>query len=129
MCQPEVPRCRQHSRGGARESHHPGRRRPAAMARNAGKPEGGPAQAVMVISEVTDPALNEDIADRAATAGFEQLLPEYSPRTAAAGAEREAAMRPDAALEEGRALEEDPPTPCAGSAAPGYGGRIGTVGF
>jgi carboxymethylenebutenolidase len=130
MCHPEVP---------------PGSRTPevarqdvtipvgdgAAMPAMLATPEGGPAPAVLVVSDVYGPSpFYEDLAARAATAGFEALLPDYFFRVG--GLEertREAAMARRQRLDEGRALEDLRDSLRWLRERPGHSGHIGTVGF
>jgi dienelactone hydrolase len=130
MCHPEVPPGSRTPEVTRQEVALPvgaGDAMPAMLA----TPDGGPAPAVLVVSDVYGRSpFYEDLAARIATAGFEALLPDFFFR-AGPLAERtlEAARERRQRLDEGRALEDLRATLGWLRARPGHGGRIGTVGF
>jgi dienelactone hydrolase len=130
MCHPEVPEGQPAPQVRTDEVTIPlpgGEAMPAMLA----LPEGGPAPAVLVVSDIFGRSpFYESLAARLATAGFEALLPDFFFRVGPlAERTREAAFARRAKLDERGTLDD-----LRGALAwlrerPGYGGRTGTVGF
>jgi carboxymethylenebutenolidase len=130
MCHPEVPPGSRTPEVARQEVAVPvggGETMPAMLA----TPDGGPAPAVLVVSDVYGRSpFYEDLAARIATAGFEALLPDFFFRVGGL-AERtlEAARERRQRLDERRTLEDLRAALGWLRARPGFAGRLGAVGF